>query len=146
MAFLIKEFLNNIIPSQAHWQIELLRKWETIIGKLKTHVILEKIQQDTLILGVYDSSWLQELYLLSPLILKTINENLDQSPIKNLRFKQAEKKNKKKISINAGGIEKTNHIVITLSDKQTRALEKIIDQDLRRALYNFLSRCYRENK
>lgn len=143
MASLIKNFLSSILPSENQWQIKLLQEWETIIGPLKARITLEKIQKDTLILGVYDSSWLQELYLLSPLILQTINKNLEHSPIKNLRFKQAEKKNKKQKESSSILPKKNKTKPLTLEQKH--ALEKILDNELRSALCNFLTRCSQEN-
>ncbi len=144
MALLIKEILPSLLPSERQWQIQLLQKWEIILGNLKTRVVLEKIQHDTLVLGVYDASWMQELYLLSPLILETINKNLDQSPIKQLRFKQA---HRKKV-VHKKNIVKHKKEYTTepiMNSKQHDALKQIMDPELKSALYNFLIRCCKEN-
>lgn len=83
----IKNVLSLILANHANWKIHLLNNWSTILGPLSSKVYLEKIQEDTLILGVQDSCWLQELYLLSGMLIKTINQTLDQPRIKHLRFK-----------------------------------------------------------
>jgi hypothetical protein len=139
----IKNIIGTLMPSASRWEVQLLQNWELILGDLKTHVVLEKIHQNTLLLGVYDASWLQELYILSPVILETINKNLDQSPIKQLRFKQIKRRK--------GSAQKNDpkppyvHQKVCLTKKQESALEKIIDTELKTALHNFLVRCSRES-
>lgn len=137
---LIQKFFNQ----EQKWQIDLLAKWNTILGPLHTKVQLEKIDNDTLVLGVFDSCWMQELYLLSPLLLKTINESLDQPRIKQLRFKkivsikkqEAKQKNSTSLTKKCTSIE--------LSPQEKKALAAIEDQQLQQALRNFLIRCYQE--
>src|SRR5579872_5324196 len=88
MAIYLKDILQSLIHPEKNWKTDLLYKWNEIIGPLHTKVRIEKILDDTLILGVFHSCWMQELYLLSPLLIKTINEKLDQPYIKQIRFKQ----------------------------------------------------------
>src|SRR5437899_3106385 len=95
MVIHIKNFVKEIIDQNNNdksWQIFLLNNWDSIIGKLSNRVKLEKIYNDTLVLGVYDSGWMQELFLLSNAIIIQINSKLDKPRIKNLRFKKAEYK------------------------------------------------------
>ncbi|OQA35023.1 MAG: hypothetical protein BWY54_00748 [Candidatus Dependentiae bacterium ADurb.Bin331] len=138
----IKHFLNALLPAQQSWKLTLLQQWHTIMGNLKTHVTLEKINDDTLTLGVFNSSWMQELYLISPIILETINKNLDQPRIKQIRFKQIVQKKKKKIMNNAPSNLKEIDISLTVNEKN--ALATIQDPELRQSLYKFLVRCQRE--
>jgi hypothetical protein len=138
----IKNFLTTLLPTQQSWKITLLQQWHTIMGNLKTHVTLEKMSDDTITLGVFNSSWLQELYLISPTILETINKNLDQPRIKQIRFKQiAQRKNKKKIVSSAS---KPQTIQVSLTVTEKNALAAIQDPELRQSLYQFLVRCQRE--
>jgi flagellar biogenesis protein FliO len=144
MATDFKKILHHFFSQNqqaAAWKIELLQKWETVLGNLKTRVVLEKIQDDTLVLGVHDSCWLQELYLLSPLIMATINANLDQPRIKNLRFKLAAPSTHKKSRDNKGA-ENTNIFKTrALNVQEQRALDAITDEGLRKALHDFLMKC-----
>jgi len=87
MALRLKELLHTLIHPEKNWKTNLLYQWHDIIGSLHSKVRIEKIYDDTLILGVFHSCWMQELYLLSPLLIKTINEKLDQPHIKQIRFK-----------------------------------------------------------
>lgn len=137
----IKDVVQKVVANQNSnsWQINLLTNWNSIIGGLKTKVKLEKIQDDTLILGVYDSSWMQELYLLSNVIIKTINSKLDQPRIKHIRFKRAEWKNENKEQIKE--IKKAHSKKIELSSRELFALKKIRDPQLSEALKNFLIKC-----
>lgn len=142
MAMHIKNLLDSLVPQDQQWKWQLLQNWQTIIGNLKTRVSLEKIMDEILVLGVVDSSWMQELYLLSPIILRTINANLDRPRIKQLRFKQL-RKNFQKKTITA----KPNHQVInciTLTKKEETTLQQIKDPQLRTALKKFLIRCHHE--
>jgi len=140
MAQNIKELLRSVLENQNNWKITLLKNWPSIIGGLNHKVKIEKIRQDTLILGVYDSCWLQELYLLSPILLKTINEKLEKGYIKKVRFKQIGIKKTKKIRKNQKQtIGKKN---IRLTKKEEETLKKIKDPGLEKALREFLIRCH----
>ncbi len=138
----IKTLLTPFFQSKEHdWKIKLLTIWPTIMGPLAQYVTIVKIHEDSMTLGVYDSSWLQELYLLSPELLKTINQNLDQPHIKQLRFKQvgrrAKKHQEKAVSVES-------HMPISLTPREKMALNRIKNENLRMALESFLIRCHRE--
>jgi len=144
MAKSLKQLLPTILKCNESWKLELLTNWPNIIGSLKTKVFIEKIQDSCLVLSVSDSCWLQELYLLSPLLLKTINQKLDRPRIKRLRFKQAGiKKRKKTLSIQK---KRKLNKVVTLSAQEEKALEKIEDLELSKQLKKFLIRCYQEKE
>ena len=141
----MKNILHSVLQKQNNWKIRLLQNWPFIMGKLQNKVRLEKINDDSLVLGVYDSCWLQELYLLSPILLKKINEKLENKQFKKLHFRQVGiKKNKvtKKEKIK----EETKNNKIALTKKEKETLKKIKDPDLSSALKSFLLRCHRGQK
>jgi hypothetical protein len=88
---------------------------------------------------------MQELYLLSSTLLETINRNLDQPRIKQVRFKLIGKKEQKKQTGTAPPY-KDEPKTITLTPTELKALERITDSDLRTALQSFLIRCYQEKR
>lgn len=137
----VHTFLSSLIPNQENWKVHLLSNWQTIMGKLHTKVQLEKIYDDTLILGVHNAAWLQELYLLSPMLLATINQTLDQPRIKHLRFKQAGTRIDQRKKSNAPIKQHTN---VILTQEEQAALHTMKDPHLRDALKAFLIRCYQE--
>ena len=141
MATNLKELLQTLINPTKSWKTDLLYRWKDIIGPLHTKVCIEKIHDDMLILGVYHACWMQELYLLSPLLIKTINEKLDQPYIKQIRFKQIPSK-KNKIKITAIKCVQKKEIILSKKDENT--LTKITDPILREALKAFRIRCYQE--
>ena len=142
MAVYLKDLLPTLINPEKNWKTDLLYRWRDIIGSLHSKVRIEKIHDDTLILGVFHSCWMQELYLLSPLLIKTINEKLDQPYVKQIRFKQVGlKKNKKNIA-ESKTIKKKKEIQLTKEDERT--LAKIADPTLRDVLRAFRIRCYQE--
>jgi len=136
MAKKIKSVLNTVFSRQNSWKIKLLQNWPAIIGKLKSKVRLEKINHDSLVLGVYDSCWLQELYLLSPILLKRINEKLENRCFKKLRFKQVGIQKNKKVKLYKKGEGKKQIVTLTKREKET--LKKINDPGLSTALKKFL--------
>lgn len=55
------------------WKINLLQNWPKIVGNIANKVMIYKIHKDTITLGVFELCWMQELYTLSPMLLKKIN-------------------------------------------------------------------------
>lgn len=140
MAKEIKNVITNILSNQDDWKIKLLQSWPEIIGQLKSKVVLEKINSDSLVIGVYDSCWLQELYLLSPILLKKINKKLETQCFKKLRFKQIDVKSYKKPEKAEQYNPKKTAVILTKRENDT--LGKIKDADLCNSIKNFLVRCY----
>lgn len=140
----IKHFVQHLFADQDNWKIQLLQQWPSILGSLSNKVQLEKINEDSLVLGVTDSCWLQEMYMLSPLLLQTINKKLDGRHIKHLRFKKVgiKKQTKRKTTPKKHTTPRKLH----LSSKQEGALQSVKDPALRTAITNFLSRCQQENE
>ena len=141
MAIDLKNMLQTIINPDKSWKTDLLYRWKEIIGPLHTKVRIEKVMDETLVLGVFHSCWMQELYLLSPLLIKTINEKLDQPYIKQIRFKQVGVKKEK---IKTPTIKNAQKKEVFLGEKDERTLAKIADPTLRDALRAFRIRCHRE--
>ena len=137
----VHTFLSSLLPKQENWKVQLLSNWQSIMGNLHTKVQLEKIYEDTLVLGVHNSAWLQELYLLSPMLLSTINQKLDQPRIKHLRFKQAGTRLE---AIKKGEMKTNQRREVILNANEHAALNKMKDPQLREALKAFLIRCYQE--
>ncbi len=145
MTFHIKTFLSPLLQSsQQSWKITLLNKWPEIMGNLARHVSIEKIHADCIVLGVQNSSWLQELYLMGPTILETINQNLDHPRFKTVRFKQKGSTPVRKKKPERHVAPKT--IQISISSREQRALDRITDPELKEVLHSFLVRCHREKK
>jgi len=143
MAIYLKELLQTLINPKKNWKTDLLYRWNDIIGPLHSKVRIEQICDDTLILGVFHPCWMQELYLLSPLLIKTINENLDQPHIKQQHLKHIGIKNitKKNFKLKS---HKKNHKEIILTKEEERTLAKIDDPALRDALKFYRIRCHQE--
>ena len=139
----IKSVLQHLFQKQHNWKTQLLQNWPSIIGTLSSKVQLEKIKDDTLVLGVTDSCWLQELYLMSPLLLNSITKKLDSPRIKHLRFKKVGIKKQTKHKVRKTKIKtKTRQ----LSSKEQQALKNIKDVELSRAMEQFLIRCQLEGE
>lgn len=146
---LLNSFIHPDIAAQntatnkqyASWQIYLIANWNSIIGKLKDHATLEKIERDTLIISVTNSSWLQELYILSNMLIKKINNKLPAPYVKQLKFRLHEKKDFKVRTTHKAGFPSSYAPDIKLTKKEESALEKIVDQELKLELKKFLIKC-----
>lgn len=136
--FLLNQFLPNLLNSNNDWRFQLLQNWQSIVGSLKTRIRLEKIYENTLIIGVYEAHWMQELFLLSKVLLDSINKNLDKPRITQLKFKLVEEVKKKKAPKEQGS---TSAINFKLSSDQSRALASLQDKELSKVLESFLMRC-----
>ena len=140
----IKDILPYIIGPQSNWKIRLLSNWDTIWGNLSSKVHLERIDKHQLVIGVHDSCWMQELHMLSHLLLHTINKVLGSKQITTLRFKKIEKKKKYPAYDGKKTPERTIRRTVMLSSKEQSALNLIKDPHLSNALKQFLIRCYQE--
>lgn len=142
MTIPIKKLLDTVLNRSDNWQLYLLSNWTNIIGTLHTRVRLEKIDRDMLILGVYESAWLQELHILSSVLIKSINQKLGTSHVKQLRFRLVAPNEKK---ILKQKISKEKKIIReSFSRQEQTALEAIKDKDLQFLLKSFLLRCDQE--
>jgi len=142
MAYHIKQLLDNVLPIESDWKRNLLANWSKTIGNLYSKVTIEQIYEDSLVLGVYDSCWLQELYMLSSILIKQINATLDSPRIKQIRFKligsgimnnRATEKKERPLFKN-----------IELNAKEKEALLLISDPGLQKVLTSYRIRCHQE--
>lgn len=142
MANHIKNFLRNFITAPQSWKVNLIMQWPTIMGTLADKVSLEHIDEACIVLGVTNSSWLQELHLMTPILLQTINAHLDKPRITQIRFKAASARQKKTPS----KTWQRSTQPVTLSKHEHETLNALNDPELREALKNFLIRCYQEKE
>ncbi len=142
----IKTLLFPFLQStQSSWKLSLLQKWPEIMGSLAQQVSIEKILDDSLVLSVRNSSWLQELYLMEQTILSTINQSLDRPRFKQLRFKQKEQKLRTPKKREKAIVKKT-FAPVQFTAQEKKALNNVLDPVLRSGLESFLIRCHREKK
>lgn len=138
----IKDYLPNIAVSnhQKNWKFQLMNQWATIMGTLVTKVSIYKIYNDSIILGVSDSGWMQELYLLSNLIKQKINATLDKPRIETIRFQYVTNNKASRAHITTFEAPATTERLLTSREK--KALEKIQDPELSQALARLLQKCH----
>ena len=137
----VKNILDSLLQPSIHteaWKMNLIKNWPTIIGSLHEKVSLQKINATSVVLGVYDSCWIQELYLLSKLILKKINSSLDRPRIETLRFQCIEKKEQ---IIYKKPAPPRPERTTALKPQEISALQKIQDPELSAALEELLRKC-----
>lgn len=92
MATLVKSILEQVLALQDDWRFTLLSNWPKVIGPLHEQMRVERITGDVVIMGVYDAHWMQELFLLSRTLMRTINTYLGKQYVQKIQFKLVEKK------------------------------------------------------
>lgn len=142
----IKTLLPNFINRSTNWQHQLLQNWHHIVGPLHQQVVIEKIIPPLLILGVQDSCLLQELYLLSPILLRKITETLDHDHIKQIRLKLASTPMHLAPKRRESSVHQKKHMGIPMPITHQNALKKITNPALREALEKFWLHCFQENQ
>lgn len=140
MAVGLNVLLNSLLKTDNDWRLRLVKEWPVIIGDLHSKMRLEKVVDDTIVIGVYDSHWMQELFMLSRTILRTINIKLGNEEVKQIRFTLATAQKK---SLKPKKITETRESlnVLRLSQQQSAALGTIKDLDLQQSLQKILQRC-----
>ena len=140
MANSLQNLVAQFLTTDDDWRKKLMRDWSTIVGGLHTKMRLEKIVHDTVVIGVYESHWMQELYMISSAIMQTMNEKLGGPYVAKLRFvvADAKKQVKKKHAVEQENVQAQKK---PLSPRQQKALEKIEDAQLRESLKKLWQRC-----
>lgn len=138
----LEKIINNCWSGKlASWQLKIISDWPLIVGNICKQARVEKIYEETVILGVYDTCWLQQLHLLSNMIIRKINLYLGDDYIKQIRLKYVQKHHFPKIKP-LPAVQLYPH---KLSIKEEKALNKILDPELKSSIQQFLNRCHREN-
>ena len=143
MAKALHDLIALCLP-QDSWRITLMREWPTLLGPLSNRVSIEAITDATLVLGVSDSCLMQELYLLSPLIVTTVQKSIGNSHIKQVRLKRSEivTHQKSYTSSQRSSVKKA----VSLTRSEAHALESINDAELKEALRMYCIRCHQERE
>ena len=138
----IKSFMENIIPEEHRWKLELFTQWNAIIGHLKNKVSIEKIDGDVLYLNVSHPAWAHELHLLSPLIKKKINSHFAEPKINTIRFRNraqmATQKFFKKVPSQPTCLR---HQTVILTDQENSILAPLASGGLQSIVAEYLMRC-----
>ncbi len=121
------------------WHIKLISEWPKVVGALHEQMRVEKIQGDLLTIGVFNASWLQELYLLSPMLIKSINDYLQHPYVKQIKCKAAARKQVDDIH-SARKQEKTESRIVSrpLTSVEKKTLASVEDPELRSMLETLL--------
>jgi hypothetical protein len=138
MAVPIQKLLSRIIEKD-DWRLDLARRWDSVVGSLQTKIRLEKTYDDTAVIGVYESYWMQELYLLSAELCDSINDVIGQKKIKQIRFQLVEARERPQAKPLPKAYVRPK--VVPLTQSQKMALTKIQDPLLKEAMTEFWMRC-----
>ena len=144
MALPLNYFLEKTLGNSSDWRIFLLANWNDIMGDLAPRVRLEKIEtlgiHNILTLGVYESVWMQELHMLSHVLIRTINQKLGEAIVTQLRFKLTiHQKQVLRPAFDKQESSRTGRAHLT--QQEHHALIVLNNPELAEALKKFLFRC-----
>ena len=136
----LEALIPQVLNTSHDWRLQLLQNWHTIVGSLKTRICLEHIYGTVVVIGVYETHWIQELNCLSRVLLQAINASLGQERVTQIKFRHSAKRSYPKptrplaptVCVQAE---------INFTPEQRRMLERIGDQALCTALTAFFIRC-----
>ncbi|HBL98518.1 TPA: hypothetical protein DDZ86_02650 [Candidatus Dependentiae bacterium] len=143
MAFAsLSQLLGSAFPvATENWPARLAREWTTAVGDLGERMRLERVMGTTLIIGVFDSHWIQELFMLTPLIIQTINQHLGKPFVTRIRFVVADKKKTPHHLCHKGTPTGEPRVKKVMSGRHELVLRSIKDVQLQEALEKFFYNC-----
>lgn len=142
----LHDLLTGFFQKQKSWKITLLSQFQEIVGTdLKEHVSILKINETSITIGVSNSCLLQELRMLTPILLNKLNQSLDISRLTSIQFKLRGLNQTGGILMHSNNNQEYSSVhATTLTENDRKALSIIKDQELAQALENFRKRCHRE--
>jgi hypothetical protein len=66
--------LSTIINKDAHWKIKILNRWPSIAGEFAKHVVINRIEDETLFLEAAHPMWAQEAQGYTDVFIEKITE------------------------------------------------------------------------
>lgn len=136
--------VTTLLTSHSNWKIQLMVNWATIVGAMGQHICLEKIVEDsTLIVGVHDTRWMQELHYLSYELIDLINRGLGGSFVQTIRFVLSRRlkvavRHPRKITTPQQPQKQVVRSRRPLNNKQMGALQAITDRELQDCLRDLM--------
>ncbi len=151
LKLLLERFLTQVPSDSTDWRMKIIMQWHELVGPIARYALVEKIDGDTLVIAVASSVWMQELYAMSPILLKRVNQLAGGCYVARVRFKHQQPSplckqivNQQKINGRAYGV----NLPVKqrgLTSGESVALKKVADRELSQALECFLMRCHQVN-
>lgn len=134
--------LQKLLNERINWQHQVIADWAQIIGPMHQRVRVEKIENDILILGVFDAAWMHELSMLTDVLKDKINRFLGAPYIKSVRLRRVAPHQRTKRTVNAA--PKRSLPPKPLSIHEQTSLRAIRDPELKKTLVAFRDRCFNQ--
>ena len=145
MSMPIKYFLDQCIPPEHRWKIDLFMHWKEIIGPLEERVSIQKIDAETLYLSVYHPAWAQEIALMTPRLKRSINRLFTEPKVKHIRFCAQTQHPQQRVRTDEKSHKSFQQIIgpemVSLTNQEQKALSTVHNHELTSALINYLNRC-----
>ncbi len=143
----LKIVLHHLIVQEAQWKIKLLEHWPVLSKHIiNAPVVLVKISDHSLLLGVTHSIWAQEVSMCIPTIKKVINDFLGSEAIQTIFIKVIMPPISLSPSKPTQLLQSKPEKHYALSTDEQQCLTKIDDTQLQKNIEQFLTRCKRHAK
>lgn len=126
-----------IAPAPFAWLEQLITSWDKLLGPFAAYTLPKSVQKNTLTIGVYNSSVIQELYIQKQILLEKLSLISPDHTIGSIRLTLIAPKYKK--SRSSRFLLRSSEIPLSHIDQKVLSL--IQDPQLTKALVSYRSRC-----
>lgn len=146
----LKNLLDHVLAdagaNDTDWRMTVIKKWHEVVGPIARYAVIEKIDGDTLVVAVASNIWMQELYSMSPILIKRVNQLVGGQRIAKVRFKYLQKARCSARARVVAAPSESQAADRVLNASEHAALKRVSDRELSQALRAFLMRCYHVNQ
>ncbi|MBN2267487.1 MAG: DUF721 domain-containing protein [Candidatus Babeliaceae bacterium] len=145
----LKELVARVVPKSRDWQTVLFAGWQFAVGDLHQHMRLERVDGSRLVVAVYDSHWMHELFMLAPAIIKAVNEYIGSPEVSHIKFTLARSR-RRSSSLKENDSAKVKKDLGESRESAARpqigarhelVLRSVKDDELQEVLRGFFNRC-----
>ena len=131
-------FASSVLPINLD-DVKIWEVWDGVVGrKVAKHARPSQINKGVLIVKVSDSVWLQELEFMAETIREGLNNTLQRTAVKKIRFKVGVPQETKQVR--KGEVEQVSDRTLA-PEKETemnKILSRVKDKELRSSLRQFM--------
>ncbi len=141
MAQHILSLLHKVLPQEQSWKLKVLQNWHTILGPLSHKVLLQRIDNTSVVLAVAHPGLAQELLMLSDLIRSKINASIGHEAITTIHFRTTTPRKGNPAPQTPTKTATEPKLKIPLTPTEQQQLTTITNKELRNALAEFYATC-----
>lgn len=144
---LLEQLLSSLGLEDRMQQTRALIVWDRVVGpQIAAHTRPHKIREDVLEICVDQPAWMQQLQLMKPQILKKLNAELGDAPLRDIFLRRGRMAPPPAVAPQANLPWRSIPLEATEKHQLTQMLSVLKDPALRQEMTDFLSKQLRVNK